>query len=96
VSLEEQVLLDEEGGLVSVEPLESVDDLPPTPAEDRQRLMDAFRAKYDSTAQAIADEAEVHIRDLYKWIAGQIKDVSKKSKRIEAVLRRGLLKHPGR
>jgi hypothetical protein len=96
VSLEEQVLLDDEGKLTSVDPLESGDDLPPTPVEDRQRLMDAFRAKYDCTAPTIADEAEVHIRDLYKWIAGEIKDASKKSKRIEAVLRQGLPAHPGR
>jgi hypothetical protein len=96
VSLEEQVLLDEEGKLTSVNPLESGDDLPPTPVEDRQRLMDAFRAKYDCTMQAIADEAEVHIRDLYKWIGGQIKDLSKKSRRIEVVLRRGFVRHPGR
>jgi hypothetical protein len=46
--------------------------------------------------QVIADEAEVHIRDLYKWIGGQIKDLSKKSRRIEVVLRRGFVRHPGR
>ena len=96
VSLEEQILLDDAGRFVSLDPLEGVDDLPPTPPEDRQRLMDAFRVKNDCTVQAIADEAEVHVRDLYKWISGQLKDVSKKSRRIEAVLRRGFVKHPGR
>jgi hypothetical protein len=96
ISLAEQVQLDEEGHLVSVDPIESADDLPPTPVADRQRLMDAFRVKHDCTAPVIADEAEVHIRDLYKWIAGQVKDDSKKSKRIEAVLRRGLPARPSR
>ncbi|OFV98400.1 MAG: hypothetical protein A3H28_02585 [Acidobacteria bacterium RIFCSPLOWO2_02_FULL_61_28] len=94
VSLEEQVLLDDHGKFVSVDPLENTDRVPCTPLNERQRLIETFRAKYDITAQKVADEAEVDIRDLYKWIAGQIKDSSKKSKRIEALLCRGLTKRP--
>jgi hypothetical protein len=94
LSLEEQILLTGDGKFAGIDPLEITDQAPVTPSKDRQRVIDVFRVKYDCTVQAIADEAEVHIRDLYKWIAAQLKDSSKKSKRIEAVLRRGLPQRP--
>jgi hypothetical protein len=90
ISLDEQLLLNGDGGFVSLDPTDA-DGLPPTPVADRERVVNSFRAKYDTTVQKLADEAEVHIRDLYKWVAGQLSDKSKKSKRIEAVLQRGMV-----
>ncbi len=90
LALEDRVSVNEEGAFVASDPVAVSSDTSPTPVADRQKLLENFRTKYDCTVQKTADEAEVHIRDLYKWVRGEIKDSSKKSKRLEDVMRRGL------
>jgi len=99
ISLEEQVLLDHANRFVAVDPVSFDDESPITQAADRKRVLNAFCHKYDCPKTRIAEEAEVHIRDLYKWADAELKDTSKKSKRIEKALRWGLQRkqaRPGR
>jgi hypothetical protein len=97
ISLEEHVFADHADRFVAVEPVSSDGESPITPVDDRKRVLNAFCHKHDCPKTRVADEAEVHIRDLYKWISADLADTSQKSKRIEKALRRGLLRkqpHP--
>jgi hypothetical protein len=92
ISLNDQVLLDGNGSFVAVDPVSTDDEHPVTPPADRDRVLNAFCQKYDIPKTKVADEAEVDPADLYKWVRDELPKKSKKSARIEALLRRGIVK----
>jgi tRNA A37 threonylcarbamoyladenosine dehydratase len=73
----------------------AADEHPITPKADRERVLNVFCQKHDCTKTKVADEAEVDPADLYKWVRDELPKRSKKSARIEAVLRRGIVKRTG-
>jgi len=95
ISLEDHIVMDDTGRFVAVDPVSSEDEPAVTPPVDRERVMNAFCQKYDCPNTKIADEAAVDISDLYRWKRDELPKRSKKSARIEAVLRRGLIKRTG-
>ena len=92
VSLEDQIRVDDTGRFYALDPVAQDDDHPVTPPADRERMLNAFCQKYDIPKTRAADEAEVDPTDLYKWVRDELPKKSKKSARIEALLRRGILK----
>jgi hypothetical protein len=92
ISLEDEVLLDDNGQFVAVDPVSVDDEHPVTPPADRERVVNAFCQKYDIPKTKAADAAEVVPTDLYKWMRDELPKKSKKSARIEALLRRGIVK----
>lgn len=92
ISLEDAIMLDEAGRFVAVDPVSSEDEPTVTPPVDRERVLNAFCQKYDCPKTKIADEAEVDPADLYKWVRDELPKKSKKSARIEALLRRGIVR----
>jgi hypothetical protein len=92
ISLEDDVLLDSNGRFVAIDPISPDDEHASTPVDDRRRVLTAFGEKYDITTAKIADEAAVDPSDLYKWLRGELSSTSKKSARLEAVLRRGIVR----
>jgi hypothetical protein len=92
ISLEDEVLLDDNGQFVAVDPVSLDDEHPVTPPADRERVVNAFCQKYDIPKTKVADAAEVVPTDLYKWMRDELPKKSKKSARIEALLRRGIVK----
>jgi hypothetical protein len=55
-------------------------------------VLNAFCQKYDIPKTKVAEGAEVDPADLYKWVRDELPKKSKKSDRIEALLRRGIVK----
>ena len=92
ISLEDQLLVDGNGQFVAVDPVSTDDEHPVTPPADRERVLNVFCQKCDCPKTKVADEAEVDPADLYKWVRDELPKKSKKSARIEALLRRGILK----
>ena len=92
ISLEDAILVDDTGRFVAVDPVSSEDELTVTPPADRERVVNAFCQKYDIPKTKAADAAEVVPTDLYKWMRDELPKKSKKSARIEALLRRGIVK----
>lgn len=95
VSLQDQILIDDTGRFVAVDPVSAADEHPITPKADRERVLNVFCQKHDCPKTRVADEAEVDPADLYKWVRDELPERSKKSARIEAVLRRGIVKQTG-
>ncbi|MDZ4796595.1 MAG: hypothetical protein SGI92_00425 [Bryobacteraceae bacterium] len=95
ISLEDEIVVDDAGRFVAVDPVSSEDEPTVTPSVDRERAMNTFCQKYDCPNTRIAEEAAVDISDLYKWKRDELPKRSKKSARIEAVLKRGLIKRTG-
>jgi hypothetical protein len=92
VALEDQIVVDDTGGFVGVDAVSAENQYPITPEADRERVLNVFCQKHDCPKTRVADEAEVHPADLYKWVRDDLPQRSKKSARIETVLRRGILK----
>jgi hypothetical protein len=95
ISLEDQIVVDDAGRFAALDPVTFEDEPTVTPSIDRERAMNAFCQKYDCPNTRIAEEAVVDISDLYRWKRDELPKRSKKSARIEAVLRRGLIKRTG-
>jgi hypothetical protein len=96
VSLEDQLLLDGDGKLVSIDPVEPADEIQPTPVSDRSRLVRAFVAKHQCKVKDIYEAAGIDESDFYKWRRGALPDAFKKSQDIERVLLHGLPKRSSR
>ena len=62
----------------------------PTPIKLRPGLIESYRRRHRCTIKEIAARATVSQGALRSWRAGQLKDGSVKSIRIEALLRRGI------
>lgn len=92
ISLEDEVLLDPNGQFVAVDPISSDDEHAITPPADRERVLNTFCQKYDVPKTKVAEEAEVDPADLYKWVRDELPKKSKKSARLEALLRRGIVR----
>lgn len=92
ISLEDEIAVDDAGRFVALDPVSSEDDHPVTAPRDRERVLNAFCQKYDCPKTRVADKAGVDPADLYKWVRDELPKKSKKSARIEALLRRGILK----
>jgi hypothetical protein len=95
VSLQDQILVDDAGRFHALDPVSSADEHPITPKEDRERVLNVFCHKHDCPKTKVAEEAEVDPADLYKWVRDKLPKRSKKSARIEGVLRRGIVKRTG-
>ena len=59
ITLEDQVLVDDRRGFLVLDPIDSVDSLPPTPIADRQRMIREFRQKHKSKVYQIQEAAGV-------------------------------------
>jgi hypothetical protein len=92
ISLEDQVVVDDAGRFAAIDPVSSEDEPTVTPPADRDRVLNTFCQKFDIPKTKAADGAEVDAADLYKWVRDELPKKSKKSARIEALLRRGILK----
>ncbi len=92
ISLEDQIVMDDAGRLVALDPVSTDDEHSVTPPVDRERVLNAFCQKYDIPKTKAADQAEVDPTDLYKWVRNELPRNSKKSARIEVLLRRGIVK----
>jgi len=92
ISLQDQMLIDDTGRFLAVDPVSAADEHPITPKADRERVLNVFCQKHDCPKTKVADEAEVDPADLYRWVRDELPKRSKKSARIEAVLRRGIVK----
>ena len=92
VCLDEQVGVDENGGFVSVDPLDSTDRIPATPVADRKRVVTEFRTKHGCKVVEIHEAAGVHEADYYKWLNGSIPDHYSTCVAIEKVLVAGIPK----
>lgn len=90
VSLEDQLLLDGDGRLVSVDPLDSSEEIRATPVADRSRVVEAFLAKHRCKVRDLQEAAGAHHSDYYKWRSGQLPDHYAVCRSIERVLRDGL------
>ena len=90
VSLEEQVLLDEEGHLVSLDPVDRAEDLRVTPVADRSRVVKNFTVTHRCKVADVQKTAGVDESDFYKWRSGKLPDDYAACVRIEEVLRQGL------
>lgn len=95
ISLLDQILMDDAGRFHAVDPVSSADEHPITPREDRERVLNVFCHKHDCLKTKVAEEAEVDPSDLYKWVRDELPKRSKKSARIEVVLRRGIVTRTG-
>ena len=78
ISLEDEILLDDNGRFVAVDPVSADDEHPVTPPADRERVVNAFCQKYDIPKTKAADAAEVVPTDLYKWMRDELPKKSKK------------------
>lgn len=90
LSLEEQVRLDEEERLVSLEPMDRAEDLRVTPVADRSRVVKDFTVTHRCKVADIQKTAGVDESDFYKWRSGKLPDDYAACIRIEEVLRQGL------
>lgn len=88
--LEEQILLDENGGFAAVDPLESADKVPVTPVADRKRVVREFCVKQKCKVVDIQTAAGVDESDYYRWLKGGIPDHYSTCVDIERVLHFGL------
>jgi hypothetical protein len=96
VSLGDQLLLDGSGRLISLDPLESSDEIRPTPVAERPQVVKVFCAKHRCKVMNIQEAAGVDESDFYKWRRGRLPDHYDASIRIEKILREGLPKRPPR
>ena len=90
LSLEEQLLLDENDRLVSVDPTEASDEPAQTPVADRTRVVKAFTTRHQRKVKDIYETAGVDESDFYKWRRGELPDTSQKSRDVERILHQGL------
>ena len=90
VTLDEQVLLQDDGRFVAVDPIDSNDKLPPTPVADRDRIAREFRKKHKCKVYQIQKAAGVLDPEYYGWLRGTDPDHYANCIRIEQVLHHGL------
>lgn len=64
ISLEDDVLIDEYGNFIAIDPVSTDDEHAVTPPADRDRVLNAFCQKYDIPKTKVAEEAEVDPADL--------------------------------
>lgn len=93
VPLDEHLLLDDAGRLVSVALPDVSCNVRPTPKEDRRRVVKEFTARNHCKVKGIQEAAGVDEADYYKWLGGKAPDHYSTCVAIENVLHNGL---PGR
>ena len=86
ISLEERIGSTDDGQLVALE-IADAEEIAPTPVEHRQAVVEKYNRDFSYTDAQTYRDARVHKADFYRWIRGELKDKSGKSRRIEEVLR---------
>lgn len=86
ISLEERIGSTDDGQFVALE-IADAEEIAPTPVEQRQAVVEKYNRDFTYTDSQICKDGRVDKSDFYKWIKGELKDNSVKSKRIEEVLR---------
>lgn len=92
VAMEEHLVRDETGRLVSADPQDTINTVRPTAKEDRHRVVKAFLARNHCKVKDIQEAAGVDEADYYKWRNGRIPDHYSSCVAIETVLLGGLFK----
>lgn len=90
--LEEHMLIDNKGNFISLDPLESTDNVPATPPADRKRVVKEFTKKHRCKVADIQKAAGVYETDYYAWLKNEDPDHYAHCGRIERVLHHGLPK----
>ncbi len=89
LALDEHVGLSDDGQFAGLNPVPAVDQLLPTPVEDRPRIVKEFTSRHKRKVKDIQIAAGVDEADYYKWLHGRIPDHYSTSVAIERVLREG-------
>jgi hypothetical protein len=92
LALDEQLLLDDAGRLVSVGPQDAGGEIRATPKEDRTRVVKEFVARNQCKVKDIQEAAAVDEADYYKWRSGNLPDHYTACQSIERILHFGLPK----
>jgi hypothetical protein len=92
VCLDDQLFLDGDGKFVAVDPVETSDEIRPTPVPERPWIVRAFLDKHRCKVADIQKAAGVDESDYYRWRAGKLPDHYAVCRDIERVLREGLPK----
>lgn len=89
-SLEEQLVLDDDGRVVALAQQGGPGEIRPTPLADRKRVVKEFVQRSHCKVRDIQEAAGVDEADYYKWLRGATPDHYSTCAAIERVLHQGL------